>query len=230
MATILITGANRGIGLEFCKQYLQKQYQVFACCRNINTANELIKLKANNPEQLSIIPLDVASESSIKELKNQIGQHSIDILINNAGIYTVLEDNYHLDANAWQKFFMVNSIAPYLITHTLLENCQISSQKKIINITSFMGSISENTDGINVPYRASKTALNALTKSLAIENISHKMIIIAMSPGWVQTDMGGTNAPLSPEESVSAMINQIEKLTPEDSGKFYSYNGREIPW
>ncbi len=230
MATILITGANRGIGLEFCKQYLQKQYQVYACCRNINTANELIKLKANNPDQLSIVPLDVDSEASINELKNHVGQQPIDIVINNAGIFTANKNNDTFDANAWQKFFMINSIAPYLISQKLLENCQNSSLKKIINITSELGSIGENTDGLNVAYRASKAALNAITKSLAVQNTIKKMMIIAIHPGWVRTDMGGTNAPISPEESVSAIINQIEKLTPEDTGKFYSYNGREIPW
>lgn len=230
MPTILITGANRGLGLEFCKQYLKKQYQVYACCRHINTANELIKLKSDYPEQLSIIPLDVTSENSIDELKNHINHHSIDILINNAGIYTDNESVHHYDVNTWQKFFMVNSIAPYLITLTLLENCKKSSQKKIININSGLGSISEISDGTNIPYRASKAAQNAITKSLAAENISHKMIIVAMSPGWVRTDMGGVNAPLSPAESVSAMINQIEKLTAKDTGKFYSYNGKEIPW
>lgn len=230
MHTILITGANRGLGLEFCKQYLKKQYQVYACCRQIDTANDLITLQSNYPELLSIIPLDVTSQNSIDELKNHINNRPIDILINNAGIYTENEHDYHHDANTWQKFFMVNSIAPYFIILSLLENCQKSTQKKIININSGLGSITEISDGTNIPYRASKAAQNAITKSLAAENISHKMIIVAMSPGWVRTDMGGASAPLSPEESVSAMINRIEKLTPNDNGKFYSYNGKEIPW
>ncbi len=115
MPTILITGANRGLGLEFCKQYLKKQYQVYACCRNVNTANDLIKLNSNYPKQLSIIPLDVTSEESINELKNYINHTSIDILINNAGIYIDNEHDYHHDAKTWKKFFMVNSIAHNII-------------------------------------------------------------------------------------------------------------------
>lgn len=230
MPTILVTGANRGLGLEFSKQYLNKNYYVYACCRNINRASELQKLKSAYNHQLTIIQLDVESEESIKSLKNYLAQQPIDILINNAGIFTDSDNNNPSNAKAWQKFFMVNSIAPYLITQSLLENCQLSHEKKIINITSGYASISQNTEGGYNPYRASKAALNAITKTLAIENHLHHIIIIAMSPGWVSTDMGGANAPLSPEQSVSAMIKQIEKLNHKDTGKFYSYDGRELPW
>ncbi len=230
MPTALITGANRGLGFEFCKQFLNKKYQVYACCRNINNATELQKLKSISHNQLEIIPLDVEAEESINLLNNHIKHQPIDILINNAGIFTDYESDNHLIAKTWQKFFMINSIAPYLITQKLLENCRASDQKKIINITSGLGSIKQNTEGGYDPYRASKAALNAITKSLAIENSSNNIIVIAMSPGWVRTDMGGAGAPLSPEEAVSGIIKQIDKLTAEDTGKFYSYDGRELPW
>lgn len=230
MSTILVTGANRGIGFEFCKQYLEKKNKVFACVRNTNTAKDLISLKTCYDDNLSVLSLDLESENNIRNLKCELGDEPIDILINNAGIYSFNMETDHTDGAAWQKIFQTNSIAPYLITHALLNNIELGKQKKIINISSNMGSISLNHDGMNIPYRASKAALNAITKSSAITNMSRKITIIAMHPGWVRTDMGGINGLLSTKESVEAMIAQIDKINLEDSGKYFSYDGKELTW
>lgn len=230
MTNILITGANRGIGLEFCKQYLRKGNRVYACCRDVSKAMNLQQLKADNSKNLSIIPLDVESYDSIQQLKFSLKNQPLDILINNAGIFSFDLPDYHLQSRIWEKFFRINSIGPYLITQTLLQNLQQGSQKKIINISSDMGSIHLNSNGNFIPYRTSKAALNAITKSLAMENQETAMIFIALHPGWVRTDMGGPNGMLAPEESVAAMMAHIEKLTTAHSGKYYAFDGKELPW
>jgi NAD(P)-dependent dehydrogenase (short-subunit alcohol dehydrogenase family) len=230
MLNILVTGASRGIGLEFCRQYLSQRHNVVACCRHPDKATDLQRLKSEYAEQLTIFALDITSEKSIAQLKNNLNQQAIDILINNAGIYQFDMSTDHLNKDIWQTFFATNSIGHYLITLALLENVQQSQTKKIINMSSNMGSIGLDTNGINIPYRASKAALNAITKSLSAIHQNDKLIIIAMHPGWVRTDMGGPHGNLSPQESVSMMVQQIESLSVEDSGKYFAYDGQILPW
>lgn len=230
MITVLITGANRGIGLEFCKYYLNKGYLVYACCRNKENAKQLTELLNHYPQYLILLELNLEDEESINKLKTHLKDQPIDILINNAGIYSVPGEDDQMSNRAWKAFFQVNSISPYLVAQTLLANIKAGNQKKIINISSNMGSISLDNDGLNVPYRASKAALNAITKSCSVLHKNESLIFISLHPGWVRTDMGGPNGMLSSEESVSAMAPFIDRLTLEDSGKYYSYDGSQLPW
>lgn len=230
MASVLITGANRGIGLEFCKQYLEQGYKVFACCRDVSRAEQLKQLQHEFADNMVIITLDVASETSIQQLQASLSNEPVDIVINNAGIFSVNNDNDLLNSKSWQPIFQINAIAPYLLTQLLIDNLIRGHQKKVINISSEMGSISLNHTGGHTPYRASKAALNAITKNLAIEVTDKGITLVAIHPGWVQTDMGGPNGQLSPQASVSAMRELIEKMTLTDSGKFYNYTGEELPW
>jgi NAD(P)-dependent dehydrogenase (short-subunit alcohol dehydrogenase family) len=230
MATILITGANRGIGLEFCKQYLSQNNKIFACCRDLSHAEQLQQLQLDFPRSLAIIALDITSETSIQQLKTVLTKEPIDIVINNAGIFNFADEEQPLNSRRWQTFFQINTVGPYLISQLLMENIELGTQKKIINISSDMGSIGLNKTGGYTPYRASKAALNAITKNLAIEIKDKGITVVAVHPGWVQTDMGGPNGLLSPQASVSAMTTLIAKLTILSSGKFYDYAGKELAW
>ena len=153
MKTVLITGANRGIGLTLCQHYLREHYQVHACCRHPDQAPELNALKSKYPQQLLVRSLDVASQESIDDLKSELDQSPLDILINNAGIYQFDLMKDHLDMKIWDRFFHTNSIGPYLLSQALLENIQRGEQKKVLNMSSSLGSITLDDDGVNIPYR-----------------------------------------------------------------------------
>lgn len=230
MTTILITGANRGIGLEFTKQYLSQNYKVLACCRDSSQAEQLKQLQGDFASELLIIELDLNSEASLQQLKTTLAKAPIDIVINNAAIFKLEDAHYQLNSKSWQNFFQTNAIAPYLIAQLLMENIELGTQKKIINISSEMGSMSLNHEGGYTPYRASKAALNAITKNLAIEVKAKHITVVAIHPGWVQTDMGGSNGLLSPAASVAAMRSLIAQFRINDSGKFYDYTGKELAW
>lgn len=231
MNTILITGANRGIGLELTKQYLSNNARVIACCRDPHHANELNQLKSQYHSTLVICQLDVSNFQAITSLSQQLANEKIDILINNAGIIGNHADTLaNIDADKWQETFKTNTIAPTLMAQAFLNQLSHSNRKLVVNISSVMGSIAENTSGGYYLYRSSKAALNAVTKSLSIELKPKNIIAVVMHPGWVQTDMGGDEAPLTTEQSVTGIRNVIDQLTLTDSGTFVSYDGRRIPW
>jgi NAD(P)-dependent dehydrogenase (short-subunit alcohol dehydrogenase family) len=227
---VLITGANRGLGLEFTRQYAQAGWQVFACCRQPDKAVELQQLATQQPEKVSLHALDVANFAQIEQLAKQLSADSIDLLLNNAGLYSKGEAFGSIDYEAWMEAFRVNTMAPLKMAEVFAGHVARSQQKKIVNITSKMGSIDDNTSGHHYLYRSSKTALNMVTKSLAIDLASRGITAIVMHPGWVQTDMGGLSAPTTVEQSVSGMRQVVDRLTANDSGKFYGYDGKEILW
>lgn len=226
MKTVLITGANRGLGLAFTRLFLDKGDSVIACCRDITTHPDF-KLNTNN---LLLKSLDVCDPSLIETFANSVKDLTIDILINNAGIYHVAGYDYTKQSEPWQELLMTNTIAPYLLAHAIKENLTRSKHKKIINISSFMASIALNNDALECPYRASKVALNMITKNLSHEFSLDKMIVASLDPGWVRTDMGGPNGLQSAEQSTARMAEIIEGLTLADSGKFFSLDRRELPW
>ncbi len=231
MQSILITGANRGLGLEMTKQYLQDEWQVIACCRSLNKATELMDLTTDAKEQLHLIELDVNDEDAILSLPSRLQNQSIDILINNAGILrTVSEDLNNISSEAWLESFQVNTIAPALIAKSLSKLIAAGQQKIIVNLSSALGSISLASDPTYLLYGSSKAALNYVTKSLAVELKSHGIIVISIHPGWVKTDMGGENAQLMPAESVAGIRKVLENLTIKQSGAFYDYSGKIIPY
>ena len=228
MTTVLVTGANRGLGYEFVKQYSENKFDVFACCRNVNEAKKLKEL-AEISENIKIYELDVGNVKTIQNLSKQLQNEKIDVLINNAGIYrssTVGNINY----DEWMESFKVNTIAPYQIVENFLEQIINSDLKKVVSITSKMGSIDDNTSGGSYIYRSSKTALNSMMRSLTHDLKNQGVATLTLHPGWVRTDMGGPGGWINSIESVQGMIKQIDKLTIDDSGKYLDYAGKTINW
>ncbi|MDC1173190.1 SDR family oxidoreductase [Methylophilaceae bacterium] len=226
--TVLITGTNRGLGLEFVEQYSQLGWKVLACCRDLNNANELFNLQKKFPS-IEILELDVGNLNDINVLSNKLKDRTIDVLINNAGIYRSGTLG-SVDPKAWIESFKINTIAPYILIEALISQIMKSDLKKIISITSKMGSIDDNTSGGSYIYRTSKTALNSMMRSLTHDLASKGISTLTLHPGWVRTDMGGSNAWINSSESVIGMIKQIKKLSQENSGRYLDYAGKTIKW
>ncbi|MEM1131930.1 MAG: SDR family oxidoreductase [Pseudomonadota bacterium] len=220
MATVLITGANRGIGLELAKQYVAAGHDVIATARDVEGAQELAATGAK------LLPLNVADNASRKAFVAAIGSQPIDIFINNAGIGGAQGD----DPEGWLDTLMVNTVAPSMLAQALKANVAASDQKKLIAISSTLGSIAMNDSGGMLRYRSSKAALNAAWRSLSIDMRTNDITVAMLHPGWVQTDMGGPNASITTKESVTGMIQVIDALTPDETGAFKDYTGKTLPW
>ena len=228
--SILITGTNRGIGLEFVKHYIKNNEKVIATCRNRNSAKDLLELE-NTTNNLSLVELDVSNPNSINNFTSKIAGLPIDTFINNAGVFGPRNIEFgNFNAKEWLDVFNINTIAPLLITQKILKNLRLGKNKKLAFISSKVGSIEDNTGGGMYIYRTSKTALNQVIKSLSIDFKEDNFIVVALHPGWVQTDMGGPNALIDTKTSVKGLIEVIDNLTPKNSGKFYNYDGSPIPW
>src|SRR3989337_1095407 len=226
MKTTLITGANRGIGLEFCRQYAADGWRVLACSRLPEKADALNRLAAQYPELIKVHALDVADHVEIERLAQVLADESIDLLINNAGIYPDADKSGcgHTDYAEWVQAFRTNTMAPLKIAEEFATQIARSRQKTIITITSKMGSIADNGSGGSYLYRSSKAAVNMVVKSLAID-----LKPLGINAVWVKTGMGGPNALISAEQSVSGMRQVIGRLTMAESGRFFGYDGQEIP-
>lgn len=230
MRNVVITGANRGIGLALTKEFLGQGDTVHACCRAPEAATELRALEGAAAGRLVIHRLDVTDDRQVEELGAYFDAQALDLLINNAGVYGDDGQLESLDFGEIERVFRINALAPLRIGKRLLGSLERGSSPKIVNITSKMGSVAENTSGNHYAYRASKAALNMLTKSLAIDLAQKKIIAVVMHPGWVRTDMGGSDAPLLPEESARGIRMVLERLAPEESGSFFQFDGTTIPW
>jgi NAD(P)-dependent dehydrogenase (short-subunit alcohol dehydrogenase family) len=232
MQTTLITGANRGIGLEFCRQYAADGWRVLACSRYPEKSDALNKLAAQYPELIKVHALDVADHVQIERLAQVLADESIDLLVNNAGIYPDSDKSGfgHTDYAEWVQAFRTNTMAPLKMAETFAAQITRSQQKTIVTITSQMGSIADNSGGGSYLYRSSKAALNMVVKSLAIDLKPLGITAVVFHPGWVKTDMGGANALITAEQSVSGMRQVISRLTIADSGKFFGYDGQVISW
>ena len=230
--TTLITGANRGIGLELSRQYAADGWRVLACCRHPEKSDALNKLAAQYPELIRVFALDVADHAQIENLAQVLSDETIDQLINNAGVYPDSDSSGfgHTDYEEWMQAFRINTMAPLKMAEAFATQITRSKQKIIITISSKMGSIADNSSGGNYLYRSSKTAVNMVMKSLAIDLKRTGINAVAFNPGWVKTDMGGPNAMISTEQSVAGMRQVISRLTMADSGKFLGYDGQAIPW
>ena len=228
--SILITGTNRGIGLEFVKHYIKNNEKVIATCRNRNSAKDLLELE-NTTNNLSLVELDVSNPNSINNFTSKIAGLPIDTFISNAGVSGPKNIEFgNFDAKEWLDVFNINTIAPLIITQKILKNLRLGKDKKLAFISSKVGSIEDNTSGGMYIYRTSKTALNQVIKSLSIDLKGENFIVVALHPGWVQTDMGGPNALIDTKTSVRGMTEAIDNLTSKNSGKFYNYDGSPIPW
>jgi len=230
MLTVLITGANRGIGLEFARQYATRGYTVFATCRSPDSATELDKL-ATEHVNLSLEPLDLCSDKSIASLKKRLSDQGtiIDLLLSNAGIL-INERFAQWSRDAFKDTLNTNVTGPALLVQSL-DNV-LSSTAKVVHLSSGLGSLEWGGEGMSDgdSYAMSKAALNMLTVRLASVYRSSDRTVVSMSPGWVATDMGGAGADLTPEASVSKMIPTIEALTQSDSGGFIDNQGNTLPW
>ncbi|MBL8782682.1 MAG: SDR family oxidoreductase [Alphaproteobacteria bacterium] len=228
--TVLITGANRGLGLEFTHQYAAEGARVLACARHPGEAKALLDFAAASKGKVTVHPLDVASDASVAHLASDIGAEPIDILINNAGVYG--GDHQRLgdiDYETWIRTMSVNALGPVRVIETLRGNLVKGRDKKVIAITSAMGSNTRH-DGAALIYRSSKAALNNAMRGLSIALKADGIIVVPMHPGWVQTDMGGASAPLTPKQSIAEMRRVISGLSPSDSGRYLNYDGTEIDW
>jgi len=229
--TVLITGANRGLGLEFARQYAAAGWKVYAACRRPDEARDLDRLVAGSGGHVEAIALDVTDAASVHAAAAELAGIPIDLLINNAGVGSPKGQKLgSLDYAAWQRVLDTNTLGPMRVTEAFLGNVEKGGQKKIVTITSLMGSIEDNGSGGSYAYRSSKAAVNMVVKSLSIDLAARGITCIVMHPGWVRTDMGGPGGQLSPEQSIAAMRKVIAGLVPADSGKFFNHDGRQYPW
>lgn len=229
--TYFITGCNRGLGLEFVQQLLVRGQRVIATCRDIATATDLTALALKHSGQLSLIEMDVADEASMREAVDLLNDEPIDVFINNAGVYGPRDANFgHVKAPEMAEVLYTNAVAPMLLTQLLIANVRKGSGKKLVYISSKMGSIEDNGRGGSYIYRSSKTALNSIVKSLSIDLASEGIAITTLHPGWVRTDMGGPNGNIDAPESVSGLLNVIDGLSVANTGQFYNYDGSTIAW
>ena len=239
METVLVTGANRGIGLELTRQYLSRGAEVLACCRSPDTAEQLHDLKRRH-ELLKIFKADMEDFGSLAALADTLSGVKIDVLINNAGSYGpkgIPEGKSYqafgaVDYEIWTNILRVNVQAPLRMAELFVDNVAGSHRKIIVMMSSELGSIGENkAAGQSYCYRTSKAALNMVTKGLALDLAARNIIVVSLAPGWVRTDMGGLNiAALSPQESVAGQVSVLDRLTLAHSGTFIDYQGNTLPW
>ena len=226
---VFITGANRGLGLELVRQYLDQGARVFAGAREPHS-QELLQLLQKHPAQLSLIPLEVTRapevQAAVATVQAQVS--GLDLLINNAGIGSRGIGLGKYESDIMLKVLHVNAVAPILIGQAFLQLLRNGHTPKLVNISSQVGSFGWNHSGMSPLYAASKAALNMYTRSLSREATG--LITIAVHPGWVQTDMGGNTAPLTPQESVQHLRTLFARLTPADNGQFFNYDGKPHPW
>lgn len=217
MPKVLITGANRGLGLEFARQYKEAGWDVTATARQSSAELDALGIR--------IEQLDMRDLSAVESFGERVDR--LDLLIANAGTYGPREVETAEAARDWQETFVVNTIAPFLLAESVLPSIA-AARGKLIAISTKMGSIEDNTSGGFIAYRSSKSALNSAWRSLAIDNPG--VVCAVLHPGWVQTRMGGASAPLAPEVSIAGMRKVIEGLGPEQSGGFFSHDGTTVPW
>lgn len=226
MATILVTGANRGIGLEFVRQYARDGASVIACCRNPDKADTLKAV----PGDVRVLALDVADSASVARLAAALQNQPIDILINTAGVYGPTRQSANdTDFEGFVETLRINSLAPLMVAQALRPNLMAGRDRKVAVLTSKMGSISDSSGGV-LAYRASKAALNMIMHGVAQAWAKDGIAVAILHPGWVQTDMGGPGALITVEESVKGLRARIAELAPRNSGRFLDYQGKEIGW
>jgi NAD(P)-dependent dehydrogenase (short-subunit alcohol dehydrogenase family) len=222
--TVLITGANRGIGLELARQYAAAGWRVIGTARRPETAHELREIAHE------ILQLDVTEQETVDGLARDLADRPIDVLINNAGIQPLMWKLEEVDFGEFARSLNVNTVGPVRVVQALLPNLRSGERRKVVNVTTNLSSIAGNTDGGFYGYRESKAALNMFTRSLAAELGPEGFICIVLHPGWVRTDLGGPDAPLHVTESVTGMRRVIDGLVPADNGSFQTYSGERMDW
>ncbi|MCV6590399.1 MAG: SDR family oxidoreductase [Marinobacterium sp.] len=227
---VLITGSSRGLGLELTRQYAEAGWYVHACARRLSKAVKL-KALAQLHENISLHELDITSDRQIRALAGCLQGQAIDLLINNAGVYgpkgLAMDE---IDRETWLNVLNVNTVSPLLVSLALLPNLRAGQLKKLVIISSKMGSQADNSSGGSYIYRSGKSAVNAVGKSLSVDLQPDGIAVAVLHPGWVQTDMGGPAALIKADKSVTGMCKVIDQLTLENSGRFVAFDGVELPW
>ncbi|MCG5500748.1 SDR family oxidoreductase [Ectothiorhodospira lacustris] len=228
--TVVITGANRGIGLAFAQQYAEAGARVLAACRHPEQARELNRLAAKTRGRVSVHPLDVTNPVQIQALAGILSDTPVDILINNAGSYGPASAFGNTDVAGWMETLHINTVAPLKIMEALVDPVAAGNRRLMINLSSKMGSMGDNGSGGSYIYRSTKAALNAVVVSAARDLKARGITVVAQHPGWVRTDMGGPNGEIDTTRSVTAMRGIFEHLSLADSGRFIDIDGSDIPW
>ncbi len=231
MPSVLITGTNRGIGLELVRQYLTEGWQVYATARDPENSTELQQLLTDHPNLLHIYPLDVTDNEQRLSLAEHLKGIPLDILINNAGVYGQYDAYFgNTDEDMWLDAFRINTIAPMKLMELLVNNIALGDMKIIASMSSKMGSMDDNGSGGSYVYRSTKAALNAIMVSAARDLKSSGISSIILHPGWVRTDMGGPNGEINTKESAERLRAILASVSIENSGNFYDIDGSIIPW
>jgi len=237
MPTVLVTGASRGLGLEFARQYAADGWRVMAAARDPAGSDALAALAKTGDVRLHA--LDVADHAAIDALARALAGESIDVLINNAGLMGgegSASDGARgqafgrTDYAEWERVLRVNVLGPMKVAEAFVEHVAAGGGGKIVTLSSVLGSIGSNTQGGLYTYRSSKSAVNALMRSMALDLAPRGVVAVAVHPGWVSTDMGGARAPLKAEASIAGLRQLIARLGPAESGRFWRYDGEEMPW
>ena len=229
--TVLVTGANRGLGLEFVRQYADDGWRVFAASRAPKAARELKELESRHAGRIAVLALDVTDGESVKAAAGQLRGEPIDLLLNNAGVGGPPGQKVgSLDYAAWARVLDANVLGPARVIEAFVENVAKGRDKRIVTVTSRMGSIEDNSSGGSYAYRSSKAGVNAAMKSFSIDLAPRGITCVVVHPGWVRTDMGGAGGKLTPAESVKSLRSLIESLRKKDSGKFFNYDAQPLPW
>lgn len=238
MTTLLITGANRGLGLDFTQRFAKAGWRIHACCRAPDRADALQTLAKSH--DVTLHALDVSDFAQIDALKSTLRDEPVDVLFNNAGIMetsqrTLSLDHTNqmfdtLDEDEWMAVMRVNTMAPLRMCEVFVDNVAASKRKQILMMSSIVGSIGSNQTPRWYHYATSKTALNMVMRNLAADLKERGITVVSLHPGWTQTDMGGPSAALTVGESVGGMVKVITALTPADSGRFIAWNGEDVPW
>jgi len=229
---VVVTGANRGIGLELVRQLAARGDHVEACARTPDAAPELAALAGDH---VRVHPLDVRDAASVRALAGALGDTAIDIVFNVAGVYggsrqSLRQMAEDLELGDVTSTLDVNATGALRVTVALLPHLRRGAAKKLVHVTSGMGSITDNTSGGYYAYRMSKAALNMMSRSLAVDLRPEGIASVVINPGWVQTDMGGASAPTPVDESVRGILRVIDGATLADSGEFLNWKGNRYPW
>lgn len=227
MPTVFITGANRGLGLEFASQYAAAGWRVIATCRDPGKADDLKAVDGD----IRVEAMDVDDDGSVASLANTLQDEAIDLLINNAGIYGPRgQSPEDMDFEAWDRVLRTNAMSPFRVTMAFLPNVLKSDQKIIAALSSRLGSLNENQSGGEYIYRSSKAALNAALKGLSYDLAGSGVRVILLHPGWASTDMGGPSAPVNPTDSVTGLRKVLANIKDGETGVFYNYDGSMLEW
>ena len=228
MSSVLITGASRGLGLEFARQYASAGWTVHAGVRNLHQRSAITELQH---ERITCHELDVTNHDQILSVAAELAEEPIDLLINNAGFWLGKNEHYgRCDKAQWMEEFQVHLFGTMAMCEAFVDQVTAGNRKLIINISSGNGSLTLETGIGDYPYNTSKVALNLISKGLAADLKQRGITVVCFTPGFVSTDMSGPDADLSPDESVNAMCAIIDTLGPEQTGTFLRYNGETVPW